>query len=97
MAEVRAAVAHDDCFRHAQLGQRLPLERIDVETGRVGHVKPHVDERAGEIFGRREALVEGRGPLDPCDELVRNRFAGFVMHEIAVDHFVGQQPPFQEL
>jgi hypothetical protein len=33
VAEVRRAVAHHDLVGHAELGERLALERVGVEAG----------------------------------------------------------------
>ncbi len=97
MPEVRGAVTHRQLFGHAQTLQRFTLEGIRIQTFGIGGVQIHVHQCGGEIFGSREALVEGRGGADAGHQIIRHRLARLGVTQIVLDDRLGQHPTLQQL
>ena len=92
MIELRQPVAHHDFFRHADCGQRFPLELVRIGNRGFAVMQLHVDDRRGQIFHRREALVEGLRRLDLVDQFFRDRLTGLVMGGVGGKNIGRHQP-----
>ena len=97
MSEMRAAVTHHHFIRHAKCRKRVAFKRIRFNFCRVRHVKAHIHQRRGQIFGCVEALLKGRCRFDFLNQRCRDRFTSLIVNEVIVDHFVGEQPALKKL
>src|SRR5262249_31350142 len=81
--EMGGSVAHDDLGRHADAREHSLLEAVDVEglgaAGRGLEMEVEIDERRGDVFHRRLALVEGAGGDQPAQEILRHRLASAIV------------------
>ena len=81
---MRQPVAQHDLARHADALELRALERGDVDAGGIGaRVQRHVDERAGGVLDRLEALVEAPRRACSCSiSAVGHRLAGRVVQRM---------------
>ena len=97
MGKLRRAVAHHQLVGHAHLGQGFALKLVGVNFLGSCQVQLHVDERAGQKLGGREALVERAGLVDTVYQGLRNGLAGLVMQGKFAEHLGRGQPVFEQL
>ncbi len=98
MLEMRQAVAHDDLRRHGDAREALALELGDVEAGRLlQRMNVEIDQRAGGVFHRGEALVEGAAGEQPLEQRLRHRLAGLAVPGIGFQDLRHLQPVLVKL
>ena len=92
-------VPHDELGRHADARERGRLEAADVEgcVGRALKMDIEIDQRRGDVFHRRLALVEVARRHKPAQLILRNRLAAAVVTGEAAQDFRPLQPMLVEL
>jgi hypothetical protein len=87
MSELQRTMAHDDLARHFQRGESFALEFVRIDFLRTCLMHLHINQRASQIFDRFETLIKGDGFFDFINQILRNRFAGFIMKREFMQNF----------
>src|ERR1700730_8755896 len=97
--EVGGSVAHDDFRGHADARKFSLLEAVDVEAvaGRGLEMYIEIDERRGDVFHRRLALIEGARGEKPAQLALPERLAGAIVEREAAQDFRPLQPMLEQL
>src|SRR5262249_1921328 len=98
MPEMRRPVPEADLGRHADLCDKLFLERVDIELAALGtRMQIEVEHRACRVFDGREALVERTRGEELLQKLVGKGIAGAVMPGIAAQRLRHFEPMLEDL
>ena len=96
--EMRRTVAQADFRRHADFREKIPLERLDIEPGRIGpRMQVEVQQRAGRVFDRGKTLVEIARGEQPFEQRLGQRLAGAVVPGVAAQVFRHVEPVLEDL
>ena len=98
VGEMGRPVPHGDLGRHADARERGLLEARDVEIlGARLRMDVEIDQRRGQVFDGRKALIEGARIEQPAQQVFGDRLAGVVMQRELAQDFGPLQPMLVEL